>query len=289
MFQAVSAFGNDQSFVVAASPGQGSGRCDTWFYWFTLSTQGQLGNMQPLLIPEVNGVVYAQSALAASADGSTVAYSAQRCPSARTGEIGVIHLTTGSVTAYGWSQVGLPRELSLSANGTVLCYVGDPSNGSLVGNTDAESAYLVNTSAPAGPLASHYRKALHTQHGMPAALISPSSAVLFAMTAVTTRRGTGALGKVSGHAGTLTPAREHYPYAGQELGAYQGATGRLITALHEIPMHLLETGYAFSADTSGHYALAILQQASVQELSLTTGRTRVIPIRRNVLPFEAAW
>lgn len=274
-FKAVAAFGNDQSFVVAASPGRGVPGCHTWLYWFTLSPQGQPTGLQPLDVPEVGGAIYAETALAASADGSTVAYSAAACQQATgRGRIGVIHLATGKAATWAWSSAEGPRELSLSANGALLSYVGTPSNGDLTSGSEYEAVWLLHTSAPSGQLASRYQRVLHDANGIAAAQLSVTGAILFA----------------------ATQATELHRFVTEKVSAYLTASGRPVTTLHvfrnplprdgRVPMF---DGQILRADTSGHYALVMPTFSVVQELNLITGRSRPVALPAKASPLDAVW
>lgn len=274
-FKAVAAFGNDRSFVVAASPGRGVPGCHTWLYWFTLNPQGQPVDMQPLAVPKVDGAIYAENALAASADGSTVAYSAATCQQATgRGWIGAIHLTTASVTTWAWSSAGGPRELSLSANGALLSYVGTPSNGDVTSGAEYEAVWLVHTNAPSGELASRYRRVLHSGNGIAAAQLSATGAILFA-------------------ASQATVARR---FVSEKVRAYLTATGKPVTAVHVFRTPLMRDGRVqgfdgqlLSTDTSGHYALLMPTTSALQELNVITGRSWQVPLHTHTPPLDAVW
>src|SRR5215470_2712213 len=72
-YQAVTALGSDQTFVAAAIPARGSD-CHTWFYRFSLGSQGQPMGWTPLSVPGVTGEIRFNNALAASGDGNVIAY-----------------------------------------------------------------------------------------------------------------------------------------------------------------------------------------------------------------------
>src|SRR5215469_9048366 len=118
-YLAVAALGSNQTFVVAATSAQRAD-CRTWFYRFNVGPQGQPTRAQLLSVPAVPGQVIDNSKLAASADGGVLAYSASPCGKKAAGQMGVIRLGTGKITTWSTVSAAAPRNLSLSANGTLL-------------------------------------------------------------------------------------------------------------------------------------------------------------------------
>jgi hypothetical protein len=270
-FQAVAALGSDRTFVAAASPGQGSAACHTWFYRFSLSPLGQPVSLAQLAVPEVAGELAYTSSLTASANGRVVAYATRNCTTEVSGQLGVIDLATKKVTAWGTLYPASPRNLSLSANGAVLSLAANPSprREPRPGNPGADTAWTVLTRSAPGPLAAVYRKVLYASGGVHAAVLSPTASVLFALTATTARIG----GK---------------PGASEALGAYDAATGRQLRLVRKLGGGSYPPGIA--ANVSGRYALVyMLDLHAVQELNLLTGQLRTVPVAGAASPVGAAW
>jgi hypothetical protein len=263
-YQAVAALGSDQTFVAAAVP-QASQDCRTWFYRFSLGPQGRPTAWRPLPVPVVTGKVRDNNALAASADGSVVAYSASMCTQNSGSLVGVIHLGTGQTRS--WSTLGpaMPRTLSLSANGELLSFTGNPRSGIRADSQVAE-AWTLPTDAPPGPVAGHYRRLLHASGTVQATLLSPTGKILFAMTV-------------------------SYPYrafSSPAVNAYDAATGKLLGLLQVVSYASGSPG--FSSSASGRYALIYpAARPFVQELDLVSGRLRTVPVAGADVPLAAAW
>jgi hypothetical protein len=168
-WQAVAATGSGTKFVAAALNEQ---RCVTSLYDVTLSGAGRLAGLRPLPSAVIPGRLSTATALAAAADGSTVAYATSPCVVNRAGSrtIGVIS------RGHGTRTLGLPSEtvtsLSLSADGSLLGYVVWP------------------TTAPDHPVAVVTRtrslgtgRAVSTVGGAIAATLSPDGGTIYVITA----------------------------------------------------------------------------------------------------------
>jgi len=179
------------------------------------------------------------------------------------GQIGVIHLGTGRLRTWSTLWPMVARNLSLTADGALLSIVGNPSNGTRRSTPWKNAAWTLRTDAAAGPVAMRYRRVLHTPGGVQAAEVSPTGAILFALTA--------------GHPGGL-PA----------VNVYDTATGKPVGLE---PM-VSAGGYlpSLSPDTSdGHVLIYPFNVRSVRELNLLSGQLRTVPVAEAYAPLAAAW
>jgi hypothetical protein len=263
-YQAVTALGSDQTFVAAAIPARGPD-CHTWFYRFSLGSQGQPTGWAPLAVPGVTGEVRFNNALAASGDGNVIAYSASACAQDFGSQVGVIHLGTKKVRTWSTLWPALPRTLSLSANGTLLSFVGNPSSGRNDNAQTADAVWTLHTDAAAGPVARHYRKVLHTPGGVQSAVLSPTGTIVFAMTASNPQSSVVSM---------------------PDVNAYDVATGKLLGLVQTVRYASDQPG--FSPDTSGQYVLVYPGgMPFVQELNLVTRRLVTVSVR--TVPVAVAW
>ncbi len=264
-YQAVTALGSDQTFVAAAIPARGPD-CHTWFYRFSLGSQGQPTGWAPLSVPEVTGEIRYNNALAASGDGNVIAYSASTCTQNSASQVGVIHLDTGKVRTWSTLWPAVPRNLSLSANGTLLSFVGNPSSGFRDDSQVEDAAWTLRTNAAPGPVARHYRKVLHTRGGVQSAMLSPTGAIMFAMTASTSPRGSA----------VSNPA----------VNAYDTVTGKPLGLVQVVRYASSQPG--FSPDASGQHVLVYpASMPFIQELNLTTRRLMTVSV--SPVPKAVAW
>lgn len=262
-FQAVAALGNDRTFVAEAAAAHGV--CRTWLYRFRLTPGGQPTGLAPLAVPEVAGRANPSALLAASADGKVIAYDTTACTETAAsivrdyGQVGVIHLGSGKVTAWTYRSPATPLDLSLSADGSQLAMVSNPSNGTWESSSQFNSAWVLRTDAAPGQLARRYRKVVPEPPGLGevgAEALSPTGAVMYASTT----------SSVLGRSFRMT------------LGAYQTATGRLIRVWHVFP-RLGDTsdGLGVSSDVSGRYLLVFQWTDRIEMLDLATGRLSKVP------------
>jgi len=155
-FQAVAALGNDRTFVAAASVGRGPGGCHTQLWRFTIGPNGQPTSVRPLL-HQMPGEIAYNSSLAASADGRVIAFATNDCTRKLSGQVVVIHLATATVRVWSTEFPSVPRNLSLTHDGALLGFVSNPSSGPAASTPAADSAWVLRTGSPSGPLARHYR------------------------------------------------------------------------------------------------------------------------------------
>lgn len=265
-YQAVAALGGDRTFVAAAVP-RAKQDCRTWFYRFSLGPQGRPTARKPLPVPYVTGEVRYNNALAGSADGNVIAYSASMCTQNFASQVGVIHVATGRARTWPARWPAMPRTLSLSADGGVLSFVGNPSSGIKADNQWADAAWTLRTGAAPGPVASRYRRVLHTPGGVQAAELSPTGKILFAMTAS------------DPHSATVSSPN---------VNAYHTTTGKLIGLVQVVSYASGNPG--FSPDGSGQHVLVYpVAMPFIQELNLVTGRLVTVSVSEAVIPFAAAW
>jgi len=101
-----------------------SGHCRTGLYQFRLSGTGRPSSLTPFAVPELNGLLPSQT-IAVSADGQTIAYSAQTC-TGRTGPVPSFLAVTNVATRHTrqWAYPGQAdvMSVSLSADGHLLAY-----------------------------------------------------------------------------------------------------------------------------------------------------------------------
>jgi hypothetical protein len=119
------ATGDDRTFVVTVEPG--SSCAATTLYRLRLTARGGQGSLAPLAIPKISGVV---NALAASADGRTIAYATAFCDnsSGSPGAIGVVHTATGQARQWPWrpNPGQTAGSVSITANGRTIEYAASP-------------------------------------------------------------------------------------------------------------------------------------------------------------------
>jgi hypothetical protein len=262
-YQAVAALGSDQSFVAAATPARGPD-CHTWLYRFSLGPQGRPTGWAPLAVPEVTGEIRYNNALATSGNGNVLAYSASTCTQNSSSQVGVVHLDTGKVRTWSTLWPAVPRNLSLSADGTLLSFVGNPSSGAKTVSQVEDAVWTLRTNAAPGPVASHYRKVLHAPGGVQSAILSPTGAITFAMTASNPRR----------------------PTASENVNAYDTATGKPLGLVQSV--RYLTDGPGFTPDASGQYVLVYPRNTPlVQVLNLTARRLMTVSVP--AVPIAVAW
>ena len=265
-YQAVAALGSDQTFVAAAVPTSGAD-CSTWFYRFSLGPHGQLTGWRPLSVPKVTGEVRYNNALTASANGNVIAYSASMCTRHFASQVGVIRLDTRTVCTWPTLWPAMPRTLSLSANGGILGFVGNPSSGSTGGSPADDAAWTLRTSATPGPLARHYQRVLRAPGGVRSVMLSPTGAIMFAMIASDPRS---------------------RAVSNSYVNAYDVATGKLLGLVQTVRYASDNPG--FSSATSGQYVLVYPPYRTFfQELDLVTGRLVTVSVPQQGVPFAAAW
>ena len=155
-FTATAATAGGLSFVVAAAPR--SGPCETGFYRLLLSPAGQLASLTPLAL--VDGEIIPPSGLAASADGRTIAFTANRCGAGK-GWLGVMDLASRKVRKWRADAEDL-WSLSLSENGRLVLYV----NSTVYGGDG--SVQVLRTDARPGTLSQRARVVIPGDTGVAA-------------------------------------------------------------------------------------------------------------------------
>jgi hypothetical protein len=174
-FYAASALGNNDTFLVADA----SEPCRTTkLYRLTLTSQGKPSSLTPLAIPPINGTV---TALAASADGSTIGYATQFCTktSSSPGAVGIIHPGTGQTAQWSVPAPGQSiTNLSITANGRMISYAGAPNK--VTGPTSGQSLpvrtiRLLPTDAPPGTAAARSRAVVTISRLSPAGIFDAAT------------------------------------------------------------------------------------------------------------------
>ena len=268
-FEAVAALGNDRTFVAAAV----GVRCDTWFYRFALTAQGKPVGLAPLAVAEVPGRLIDPASLAVSASGKLLAYASAKCAAVKYhryyGQVGVVNLPGSTTTTWQFRLPAAPGSLSLSASGSLLEMVSNPSNGSHVSSIVFNSAWVLRTDSAPGPLAQHYRKVVGPPTWPTGAVLSPTGKVTFAL---------------------LPAYHRTSPRWQLTLGAYQTATDRLIRSWHIFPRLGELTGEpSIVADVSGDHLLVFSWTQQPEKLDLATGRAVKVPGMAARYPVDVAW
>jgi hypothetical protein len=235
-FAAMAGTAGDRTFFVATDLNPQTS-CQTYFYKLSLKADGRPSALVRLPVAHLPGL---PTALAATADGSRVAYSVVGCATGSgkeasshvIGGIGLIDLAAGRITRR-WSYTlgeDYTNDLSISADGSRLGY-------SNYFNAQYPVGRVLATAAPSGTDQSNS----HIVVRQPAAtVISASGRLLYAVT------------------GTQP----------QVLAAYD-SNGHRVTALHEWPA-AARLG-PLVADPAGGYALLPIQRAGKT-------RTRVVSL-----------
>lgn len=283
-FESVARLGNDRTFVVAAvSPSarnnyQPGEACDTRLYRLQLTAQNGLTRLEPLGVPQVAGSILL-AGLAGSADGNTVAYATANCTTRHstrlpTGQVGVIDLRSGTARTWSYRFPASPTTLSLSANGGLLGFVSNPSDGSHTTSMELNSAWVLRTDAAPGPLQRHYRRVLgpparSTGQQLAAATVTPSGTAIY--TAV-----------------EASPTPLHWKVT---LRAYQTATGRPTGVTRVLRYHggTFWANFDVSSSVSGRYLLLSPYHGAIYSVDLATGRSSMMPGTKGDVAFSVAW
>ncbi len=150
-FAVITGTASDRTFFAATDLNPQTS-CQTHFYQFSLSADGQPSALTALPVRPLPGL---PTALAASADGRLVAYSVTKCAGEAAGHIGngqvsggigLINLVTGHVSRH-WSYTlseDYTTDLSMSADGSLLGY-------SNYLNAESPVGRVLTASAPSGP------------------------------------------------------------------------------------------------------------------------------------------
>jgi hypothetical protein len=163
------------------------------------------------------------------------------------------------VTSWPYKFPAAPYSLSLSADGTVLGMVSNPSSGTRGASPEFNSAWVLRTGTAPGQLAQRYRKVAGPPASPMAAVLSPTGAITYTATP-------GSLGSGRG------------PYWRLTINAYQTATGRRTRVLHVFPrLSALNDSLGVSQDISGRYLLMYLWTDRPQLVDLATWQARALP------------
>ena len=207
------ATGNDRTFVVTVESGSSCGT--TTLYRLRLTARGGQGSLAPLAIPKISGVV---TALAASADGRTIAYATAFCASSSDspGAIGVVHTATGQTRQWPWrpNPGQTAGSVSITANGRTIEYAASPNKitGPDSGQTlPPRTIRLLPADAPPGNAAQRSRAAVTMSRVTPgeifnSAAIAPAGRTLYFCTQ---RNAQSALGRRHGAARVRHRHRGH--------------------------------------------------------------------------------
>ena len=180
------ATGNDRTFVVTVEAG--SSCAATALYRLRLTAGGGQGSLTPLAIPKISGVV---TALAASADGRTIAYATAFCDNSTDspGAIGVVHTATGQARQWPWrpNPGQTAGSVSITANGRTIEYAASPNKITGPGSGQIlppRTIRLLPADAPPGNAAQRSRAAVTMSRVAPgeifnSAAIAPDGRTLY--------------------------------------------------------------------------------------------------------------
>lgn len=199
---AVTATGNSTTFVAAATNER---RCVTSLYGITLSGDGRPLASRLRYTPTISGQLDDPTALAASADGKTIAYATHPCQTAKPGHVLGVARLGGLPALLAVPTSADYTSLSLSADGTLLGY--------------ARSASPTTTGGGAGTLPARSLSGAQPLDGghaaVTAAALGPDGRTVYAITAAST----------SGN-------RAGGPPYTVSLGTYRASDGKLVRTLH---------------------------------------------------------
>ena len=185
-FDAATATGNDRTFIVAVENDPVCGTAT--LYRLRLTARGGQGSLAPLAIPKISGVV---TAMAASADGRTIAYATAFCDNSSDspGAIGVVHTATGQSRQWSWrpDPGQTTGSVSITANGRTIEYAASPNKvtSPTSGQTlPPRTIRLLPTDAPPGNAAQRSRAAVTMSRVAPgeifnSAAIAPDGRTLY--------------------------------------------------------------------------------------------------------------
>ena len=174
---AAAATGNDRTFVLAAASGSGCGT--TTLYRLRLTARGRPSSLAPLTAPRIKGSV---TALAASADGRTIAYATEFCgaTSDSPGAIGVVHAGTGQTRQWTWRpDPGQTIDsVTITANGRLIEYAASPTKITSSGSAQSlpvRTLRLLPADAPPGRAAQRSRAVVTMSRAAPAELFNSAA------------------------------------------------------------------------------------------------------------------
>jgi hypothetical protein len=227
-------------------------------YTLTLSGTGTVASLRTWSAPMTGQMLgsnnWGPGALAASADGSTIAYVTTNCASFAASQETITVVRHGTVRTWTSSAQANPTSLSLSANGSLLGYV-DATTSSPV--KSAASAWILPTNSASGPADQRARKVFTDQlNGGPqaqATVLGADGSTMYLLIAVFDARGN-----------MLT----------YTVSAYDTATGVRLRVLHTWAGHGNPAPPGFTA--GGDRALIWnLHGPSVDELNLVSGTATI--------------
>jgi hypothetical protein len=240
-FATIAGAADDRTFFVTTDLSPQTS-CQTYFYKFSLSADGQPSALTPLPLAHLVGL---PTALAATSDGSHIVFSEDQCASGPArkisnthviGGIGLMDVATGKITKV-WSYTlgeDYTTDLSTSANGGTLGY-------SNYFNAQYPVGRMLATSSPAGSDQTYARIVVSRPANT---AISASGHLLYAIT------------------GTKP----------QVLAAYD-AFGRRVSVLHQWPASAT-LGPLF-ADPAGGYALLPIKTGKTRTRVVTMNQVGI--------------
>jgi hypothetical protein len=240
------------------------------------------------------------TALAASADGSMLAYSVVRCAgsgsgqipaSQAIGEISLLDLASGAVTRQ-WSYTiseDYPTELSLSATGSLLGYPIYMETSSFSANP-FQVARVLATSARPGPDYLHSRVVVRqpdpARGGIVSATLSTGGSLMYAITGAADQT----LAAYDTSDGRQVAALHTWPSA-TELGnlVADPAGGYLLLPMTHRP-HITGRGCVFARVKGARAAChLVIPRTTFVGIDLATGSMATLPFSLSGRPVSAAW
>ncbi len=185
----------------------------------------------------------------------------------------MIRLRSGRVTSWRFRFPATPTSLTLSADGRLLGFVSNRSDGAHSGGPASNYSWVLPTDSPAGPLQRYYHRVTGPR--------PTSNVTAWPSTVVLSPAGRTMLTAIDNPGGNTQL---------MALRDYQPRTGRLIRTVRLLHRH--GTYYAnpgLTPSISGRYVLLYVWNAQVARLDLATGRLTVLPKPRIELPQSAAW
>lgn len=258
-FGAVAATG-DSTFVAAVLSSQ-QNACLSQLYEFRLNGQGHPGPLMPLQIT-VPGNFAEVGTLAVTPGGDTIAYSTQLCGYSE-GEVGVISLAARQVRVWTTYGDNFTWGISLSADASWLAY-----------GAESGGAWVLRTSAPAGP-ASRYARTVSRTAGWSALAADGGSLYDCVVSPV----------------GSLAPSHGTVTYYAVNLAT---GTQRVLARWPGLPSPQCWA----SLDPSGRYLLVQLPTTPPPSdsdfvrpviLDVRSGQTKDVPAPAFYGPLDVAW
>jgi hypothetical protein len=175
-----------------------------------------------------------------------------------------------SAKSWLFKPPAMPASLSLSAHGSLLGMVSNPSNGSLSSSPQFNSAWVLATDSRPGQLGQHYHQVVGRATSPLAEELSPSGAIM-----------TVAIPRYSPH------KRLDWQVT---LRTASTAIARLTGTVNVLPaQRMLNEDLAFSPDASGRYLLLSEWDSRIQRIDLATGRISTLPRFGTPHPAGIGW